>query len=382
MRLAIVSLMGGLRWGGSEALWYALAEHALGQGNEVLVSIYDWGELHEKAKCLQEKGATIQTRKRYNANAALIHRIGRFIKKRNPSLDKDYQAIIDFNPDVVFISQGDSFDLAIHHKPLYRLLLKNSIAYSFVCHNHEQYGFIPPQEIYPGAVEVFQNAKQVYFVSNRHWKLTERRVAQKIENGVVTWNPLNIKFQEKPLDWPREEVACFAMVANLGGPKGQDTTFEVLSAENWRERPWRLNLYGAGYGKKYLQDLAVFYGIEQKVSFHGHVNDIQGVWQANHLLLVPSAAEGLPISLVEAMVCGRPAVVTDVGGNCEVVVENESGFVSPSPTTLSFASAMERAWEQKHRWKEMGQHSFAKIQSVYEPNPHHKIYDRLLKDAK
>ena len=37
----------------------------------------------------------------------------------------------------------------------------------------------------------------------------------------------------------------------------------------------------------------------------------------NHLLVLPSRAEGTPIALVEAMICARPAVVTDVGGNVE-----------------------------------------------------------------
>ena len=54
MRIAFVSLMGGLPWGGSEALWHAMATHALKQGDEVIVSVYDWGVVHEKIKLMQE----------------------------------------------------------------------------------------------------------------------------------------------------------------------------------------------------------------------------------------------------------------------------------------------------------------------------------------
>lgn len=379
MRLAVVSLMGGLPWGGSEALWPALASYALEQGDEVFVSVYDWGYLHEKVKCLQSKGATIHTRKRFNADAGLIERIGRFVKARRPSLNKDYQPIIDFKPGVVFINQGDSFDLAIHHKPLYKLLQENGIAYSFVCHNHDQYSFIPPKEIYPGAVEVFQNAKQVYFVSHRQWQLTERRLAQKISNGQFTWNPLNIAIPEKPLEWPAKDTAYFAMVASLGGTKGHDTAFEVLSAENWRQRPWHLNLYGTGYGEEYLRALAKFYGIERSVSFHGHVSDMLSVWKQNHLLLIPSAGEGLPISLVEAMVCGRPAVVTDVGGNRELVTEGKTGFVAPSPTTEYFTLAMERAWSKKAEWQQVGEAAFQFVNGIVEREPHKLLYTQLTK---
>ncbi len=381
MRIAFVSLMGGLPWGGSEALWYAIAEHALQQGDAVFVSVYDWGEPNEKIKTLQQKGAFIHFRERYNADAGTIEKIKRFIKNRKPSLNKDYQSIIDFNPDTVFISQGESFDLAIHHKALYYLLRQNNIPYSFICHSHVQYSFIPPKEIYPGAVEIFKNARNVFFISRRQWQLTERRLACKIDNGLITWNPLNIILPSSPLSWPADNTAQMAIVANMTGGKGHDTALEVLSSKEWKERKWILNIYGDGEGKKYLEDLAVFYGIRENIKFHGHVNDMVKVWQENHLLLIPSAGEGLPISLAEAMACGRMAVVTDVGGNTELITENETGFIAASPATASFAAAMEKAWQHKNKWQQLGINAFNKINTVLEKNPQIKIYE-LLKNGK
>lgn len=377
MKIAFVSLMGGLPWGGSEALWHAAAIHALQQGDEIFVSVYDWGTPHEQIKKLQEKGAIIHYRKRYNADAATIEKIKRFVQNRKPALNKDYQSIMDFKPDEVFISQGDSFDLAIHHRAFCDLLRHNSISYSFVCHNHQQYSFISPKEIYPGAIEVFKNAKRVFFVSQRQWRLTERRLAMKITNGQFTWNPLNIKMLTGPLTWPEVETAQLAIVANLGGSKGHDTALEVLSAPLWKNRKWLLNIYGAGEGKKYLEDLALFYGIEHNIIFHGHVADMIKVWETNHLLLIPSAGEGLPISLAEAMACGRAAVVTDVGGNTELITENETGFVAVSPTTEAFAAAMEKAWNEKDNWRQLGVNAFEKINSILDINPGEKIYKLL-----
>ena len=58
-------------------------------------------------------------------------------------------------------------------------------------------------------------------------------------------------------------------------------------------------------------------------AFHGHVSDVRGIWYDNHLLVLPSRCEGTPISLVEAMIWGHPAVVTGVGGNAEWVTEPE-----------------------------------------------------------
>ncbi|RZK12985.1 MAG: glycosyltransferase [Flavobacterium sp.] len=377
MRIAFVSLMGGLPWGGSEALWHAVAIHALKQGDKVFVSVYDWGTLHHKVRELQGLGATIHTRKRYNPNAGFTERIGRFIKKRKPSLDRNYQAITVFRPDVVFISQGDSFDLAIHHRSLYKLLQAHAIPYTLVCHNHVQYSWLPPAEIFPRAIDIFRDAKRVFFVSHRQWQLTERRLATKLSNATLTWNPLNLELPSVPLPWPAGETVCFAMVANLIGAKGHDTAFEVFSQEQWRSRQWRLNIYGTGEGLTYLQNLAGFYGIDDKIFFKGHTEDIQGVWMENHLLLIPSAGEGLPISLVETMACGRPAVVTDVGGNIELISEVESGFIAVSPTTQSFGCALEKAWQKKQHWQQIGVNAFLKMHSIYEKDPHVKIYQIL-----
>ncbi|MEO6456045.1 MAG: glycosyltransferase family 4 protein [Ginsengibacter sp.] len=377
MRIAFVSLMGGLPWGGSETLWHAIALYSLNRGDHVLVSVYDWGKPNDKVKMLQQKGAVIHFRKRYNADAGTIEKIGRFIKNRKPSLNKDYQSIIDFKPDTVFISQGDSFDLAIHHKALYNLLRQNNVSYSFVCHSHVQYSFIPPKEIYPGALEIFKNAKHVFFISHRQWQLTERRVACKIDNGIITWNPLNIEISSSPLLWPGDDIAEMAIVANITGSKGHDTAFEVLSAPEWKNRKWILNIYGEGDGMGFLKALSDFYSVSDKIIFHGHTSDIIKVWEKNHVLLIPSAGEGLPISLAEAMACGRMAVVTDVGGNSELIIENETGFIAASPTTASFASALENAWKVKDKWQYLGVKAFNKINSVLEKNPQVKIYELL-----
>ena len=369
-----MSLMGGLPWGGSEALWHAVALHALQQGDRVFVSVYDWGKPHYKIQQLQTAGATIYYRKKYNANAGTAEKIKRFIKKRKPALDKDYQSVIDFKPEIVFINQGDSFDFAIHHRPLYLLLRKHAIRYAFVCHSHAQFSFIPPKEIFPDAVEIFKNAVHVFFVSKRQWQLTDRRLATKLTNGLITWNPLNIQLPSAPLPWPEDEVIQMAMVGNISNTKGHDTALEVLSAPEWKERQWNLNIYGEGEGQMYLQALATFYGIAHNIIFHGHVGDIVKVWQTNHLLLIPSAGEGLPISLVEAMACGRPAVVTDVGGNTELIENNNNGFVAVSPTTAAFAEAMVTAWKEKKQWDQLGKCAFRCIRQMMDLQPAVTLY--------
>lgn len=379
MRIAFISLMSGIPWGGSEALWHATALHALNQKDDVLISIYDWGKLHSKVSKLKQKGATLHLRKRYNPNENILKKIKRYINSKIFSIEKVYKPVVDFKPDTVFISQGDSFDLAVHHYELYKRLKEKNISYSIVCHGHFQYSSLPEDNIYPGAVTIFRDAHKIFFISARQQQLIERQLACKLTNASFTWNPLNLKIDACPVKWFQQSIVQFAVVASLNGSKGHDTLLEVLSNEDWEKRDWRLNVYGDGPGKKYLVDLVSFFKLNDKVDFHGYVDDIIKVWQQNHLLLIPSAGEGLPISLVEAMLCGRPAVVTDVGGNTEVITEGETGFIAAAPTVSSFSAALERAWQNKGQLQKLGLNAYSSIQEKLDFTPQIKVYNYLTK---
>lgn len=371
--------MGGASWGGSEPLWSSVAEKALEEGDEVLISVYQWKSTPQKIIDLKNKGAILIFRKQYNQNAGLIKRVSRFIVKRKPSFNSEYQSILNFRPDTILISQGDTFDLALSHWSLYNSIKKSSISYSLICHSHQQYSYIPPQEIYPLGQEVFTNAKNVFFISLRQWKLTERRLVCKLNNGSFTWNPLNFNFLPKPLEWPIYDGINFAIVGVLDGSKGQDTALEVFSGKQWKSRNWKLNFYGTGAGEKYLKDLANFYGIEQNVNFCGFEKNILKVWQENHVLLIPSSWEGMPISLVEAMVCGRPCVANDVGGISEIV-NNKNGFISSSPTVGSFNNAMEELWACKDTLIEMGKEAHDSISKIFNADSASIILEKIRKN--
>jgi len=52
------------------------------------------------------------------------------------------------------------------------------------------------------------------------------------------------------------------------------------------------------------------------------------------IYLHPSRWEGMPVALIEAQVCGLPAVVTDVVGNRDVVTDGETGYLCRSPEQI------------------------------------------------
>ena len=116
----------------------------------------------------------------------------------------------------------------------------------------------------------------------------------------------------------------------------------------------------------------------KRLDFMGHVDAPAKIWQVNHGLLIASRNEGLPIVLVEAMQAGRMAVVTDVAGNTELVEDGVTGFVAKAPTVELLDDAMERAWQNRGRWREMGVRAKGKVAQIIPENPGRVFSQKLL----
>ena len=73
-------------------------------------------------------------------------------------------------------------------------------------------------------------------------------------------------------------------------------------------------------------------GLEDKVHFAGQVDyvDLPKYYRVAHLYLSASIVDGSSVSLLEAMSCGIPALVSDIPGNREWVVPGRNGWLFPT----------------------------------------------------
>jgi glycosyltransferase involved in cell wall biosynthesis len=69
------------------------------------------------------------------------------------------------------------------------------------------------------------------------------------------------------------------------------------------------------------------------------------------------------------MLCGRPCVVTDVGGNRELVRDGINGFMAKAPTVELLDEAMNSAWEERARLKEMGRAAAKDVRQFVSRDP-------------
>lgn len=128
-----------------------------------------------------------------------------------------------------------------------------------------------------------------------------------------------------------------------------------------------LCVVGRGQMEDALRSLSLQLGIKSQVRFLGWRSDMEFLMNAADCLLLTSKFEALPLVLLEAAASELLAVATDVGGNAEVIVEGQTGFLAPVGNIEAFANRMHQVLAMSVSERaEMGRAARASVQKKYE----------------
>ena len=103
-----------------------------------------------------------------------------------------------------------------------------------------------------------------------------------------------------------------------------------------------LLICGQGSLRDQLEKMAAELGVASRVRFMGLRGDMPALMNAADGMVLSSDIEGLPLVLLQAGASGLPVVATDVGGNCEAVIEGSNGWLVPPQDPDALSSAMAR----------------------------------------
>lgn len=124
-------------------------------------------------------------------------------------------------------------------------------------------------------------------------------------------------------------------------------------------------IIGDGYLKEELSRLADELNIGDRTVFTGLRNDIPALLKTMDIGVLTSDSEGISNSILEYMAAGLPAVVTDVGGNPELIEDNREGFlVSPERIEAIAYSVLKLVNDQKLR-QTLGHNGKQKAYSIF-----------------
>lgn len=151
------------------------------------------------------------------------------------------------------------------------------------------------------------------------------------------------------------DAPVLSMVARFLPAKGQDIAIKGLA--RIKHLPWTLVLTGAAdntYAKE-MQSLAKEFGMENRIRFIGHRDDVANIYACTDILLAPSRREAFSLTLLEASAFRVPIVAADVGGISEAVINGETGLLVEAENPEALANAVATLLDNAELRKKMGE---------------------------
>ncbi len=201
-------------------------------------------------------------------------------------------------------------------------------------------------------IKLSKDAERVIFVSKNVEEETKKMISpKKLCNAVVIQN--GVEDRKKEYDNIKEKSDSFVFIGRVVEEKGIRELVEAFNKVNKKFQKAELNIYGDGEIEKYKQK----YGNYNNVHFYGRTNEVLRVLAENEAFVLPSFQEGLSLALLEAAMMKKKIIVTDVGGNTEVVEDMKTGLVVPKGNTEKLAEAMERMLSHKKEAEKMAENA-------------------------
>jgi glycosyltransferase involved in cell wall biosynthesis len=134
-----------------------------------------------------------------------------------------------------------------------------------------------------------------------------------------------------------EEKISELIIAFVGRIEEQKGLFNLLQACGRLKGsipPFKVRVAGELTDRSYFERCRGFCrseGLAGRVEYLGPIRAVEDLLRSANIFVLPSAtAEAFPRTIIEAMACGNPVIVTDVGGAGEAVVNGHNGFVVPA----------------------------------------------------
>jgi glycosyltransferase involved in cell wall biosynthesis len=189
------------------------------------------------------------------------------------------------------------------------------------------------------------------------------RRTRTIHNGVslskfFPFEAEGVKIREKLGVRPDEFL--LVCTARLSEQKGIDLLLEAMAQVLREGIRCKCLIIGDGPLKEKLMEQSIHLGLSSSVSFEGFQEDVRPYLHASSAFILTSHREGLPLSILEAMACGLPSIVTDVGGNTEAITNEKHGLVVPPGSVEAIASAISYLATHPNECAEMSKNARAR----------------------
>lgn len=346
MRKKIALYISSLRRGGAERVMANLAGYFYGEGYQVLM---------------------VTTRKEeteYELPEGIVRRIseppsqelcgGRIsnFKKRFSGLREIWK---EEKPDVILSFIGKNNMMAI----LTSRGLKIPVAVSVRGEPTEEYYNKGLRLI---ARHLFDLADGVVLQTKRSRDFFPKRVQKK---AVILRNPVHPDFFRKPFEGEREKTVV--AVGRVDENKNHELLIRAFAQIAGDFPEYKLLIYGEGEKRKALQELAGDLGLEERILLPGNEEHVEEAIYRARVFVLPSNTEGMPNTLIEAMLLGLTVIATDCpcGGCAELIEHEQNGLLTPVGDVEKMKENLRRVLAHPREADRMGRNA-AQLRDLYQ----------------
>ena len=123
-------------------------------------------------------------------------------------------------------------------------------------------------------------------------------------------------------------------------------------------------------------------GFAESTWLAGNRNDVAELMMKFDVFVLPSLAEGISNTILEAMACGLQVIATDVGGNAELVQHDESGYLVPASSAEEMAQRILDYIDHPELKMQHGQNGRALVELKFSIQAMTSAYNNLYRSGK
>lgn len=199
----------------------------------------------------------------------------------------------------------------------------------------------------------------------------------------LVYNGIDIsKFNNSIVE--KKEQFCIGYAGRITENKGLEVLLKAFYGFVQLYPDTKLLIAGSG-DKNFLTKLHIYInanGLNDKVEFLGHVNDMDDFYHSIDVFVLPSIVrEAFGLVLCEAMYCGLPVITTDSGAQCEIISEGVNGYIVKRNNVHELLKAIIRVYINPELRKEIAENAKKKVESSFTMTHYlysiSKLYDSL-----
>ena len=253
-------------------------------------------------------------------------------------------------------------------------------------------GLYVPVWIKKGKAKIIYERHASMMLNGASWQKFWMRVGGYFYDKIVVltnynlseWSSSNLTIIPNPISfYPQEssslenhQIIC---VGSLSYNKGYDLLIDAWSKIASQHPSWSVHIYGKGDASIY-QDTINQLGIQEQITFHVPVQDIESIYQQASMLVLPSRSEGFGMVLIEAMACGVPCIAFDCPcGPRDIINDGENGYLVKPQDTKELASKIDFLIKNPPLRKKMGTFAYHSTQKYHITNIA-SIWEKLFKE--